>query len=258
MKKTPPWRLWITLILLALSAATYAIHYLIFRDLHHIFLYMIGDFGFLFIDVLLVILIIERLLSQREKRTLMKKLNMVIGTFFSELGLELMTRFAAFSRGHSELKTKLEIQPTWGKADFQAAIRESRAFPYDVSVDGEKLKPLQDFLIEKRSFMLHLLDNPSLLEHESFTDMLWAVFHLAEELAWRGSEIGRLPRADYLHLAQDLKRAYSRIVSEWLSYTRHLKESYPFLFSLAARVNPFSPQPSAVIREEPAGASSRG
>ena len=247
MKKTPGWRFWITLILIASSAATYLIHYLIFRDVHHIFLYMIGDFAFLFIDVLLVILIIESLLSQREKRALIKKLNMVIGTFFSEVGLELLNRFSTFVPQASDLQKKLEIKPTWSKREFQEAIKESRKFPYSVSIDVGALAGLQQFLINKRSFMLHLLDNPSLLEHERFTDMLWAVFHLAEELTFRGDRIGHLPQPDYDHLGHDLKRAYSQIVGEWIAYTQHLKESYPFLFSLASRINPFSSSPSAII-----------
>jgi hypothetical protein len=247
MRKKPSWQFWITLILLASSVTTYFLHYLIFRDAHHIFLYMVGDIGFLFIDVLLVILIIERLLSQREKRALMNKLNMVIGTFFSEVGLELLNRFSTFVPQASDLQKKLEINPTWSKRQFQEAVKESRGFPYSVSIDVGALGGLQQFLIIKRSFMLHLLDNPSLLEHERFTDMLWAVFHLAEELAFRGERLGHLPQADYNHLGNDLKRAYSRIVGEWIAYTQHLKESYPFLFSLAARVNPFSSKPSAII-----------
>ena len=59
-----------------------SIHYSIFRDAHHIFIYMLGDIGFLFLDVLLVILFIEHILSRREKRSIMEKLNMVIGTSF--------------------------------------------------------------------------------------------------------------------------------------------------------------------------------
>jgi len=31
--------------------------------------------------------------------------------------------------------------------------------------------------------LLGLLGNPNLLEHDSFTDLLWAVFHLMEELS---------------------------------------------------------------------------
>jgi hypothetical protein len=95
--------------------------------------------------------------------------------------------------------------------------------------------------------MLHLY--PSLLEHERFTNMLWAVFHLAEELTFRADRIGRLPKPDYEHLGHDLKRAYSQIGGEWIAYTEHLKESYPFLFSLASRINPFSSNPTAIISD---------
>jgi len=58
---------------LALSAATYFIHYLIFRDVHHIFIYMVGDLAFLPLEVLLVIVIIERLLARREKQAKLEK-----------------------------------------------------------------------------------------------------------------------------------------------------------------------------------------
>ena len=34
---------------------------------------------------------------------------------------------------------------------------------------------------------MRLLENPVLLEHQAFTDLLRAVFHLAEELAYRKS-----------------------------------------------------------------------
>jgi hypothetical protein len=36
-------------------------------------------------------------------------------------------------------------------------------------------------------------------------------------------------------------------MSEWLAYTQHLKASYPFLFSLAARMNPLNPDSSPIV-----------
>ena len=74
------------------------------------------------------------------------------------------------------------------------------------------------------------------------------VFHLAEELEFRQCSLDVLPEADYRHLMNDAKRACSHLTAEWVAYTEHLKGSYPFLFSLAARINPFSPDPSAIIR----------
>ena len=247
MKKYFNWRTNIALLLVGASIAAYGIHYFIFRDLHHIFLYMIGDIAFLFLDVLLVILFIERILAQREKQAMLKKLNMVIGTFFSEVGLELLGRFSAFVENASNLEKSLEISPRWGKNDFQKAIEESRKFSYRIKIDKKSLQKLSQFLLSKRSFLLRLLENPNLLEHERFTDLLWAVFHLADELSFRGENLEELPESDLQHLAGDLKRAYSQIISEWIAYTEHLKESYPFLFSLAARINPLSPHPSAIV-----------
>ena len=72
----------------------------------------------------------------------------------------------------------------------------------------------------------------------NFTDLLWAVTHLTEELSHR-KDLKTLPNADYEHLSGDIKRAYIMLITEWLAYMKHLKESYPYLFSLAVRTNPF-------------------
>lgn len=91
-----------------------------------------------------------------------------------------------------------------------------------------------------------MLENPNLLEHDSFTNTLWAVFYLAEELSKRGN-FDRLPQTDLEHLAKDVKRSYQNLIGEWIDYIEHLKESYPYLFSLAIRTNPFDKSASVVI-----------
>ncbi|MGB8953613.1 MAG: hypothetical protein WCC06_13235 [Candidatus Aminicenantales bacterium] len=248
MKKIWTWRLSMFLILISASFLVYTLHYSIFHDLHHIFIYLIGDIGFLFLDVLLVILLIERVLAQREKRAIMKKLNMVIGTFFSEVGLEFLKKISEFVHNSENLARSLSISPHWDKRDFQKAMQAAQNFSYEIRVSPPELLALRQFLHEQRPFLLRLLENPNLLEHDRFTDLLWAVFHLAEELDFRGDQLEHLPESDSQHLAGDLKRAYSQITSEWLAYTMHLKQSYPFLFSLAARINPFNLRPSPIIQ----------
>lgn len=74
---------YLAIAFLALSAITYLIHYLIFRDVHYILIYMVGDLAFLPLEVLLVVLIIERVLARRERQIRLQKLNMVVGAFFS-------------------------------------------------------------------------------------------------------------------------------------------------------------------------------
>jgi hypothetical protein len=247
MKIKLTWKAQLIIVLIGLSAAFYALHYLIFRDLRHIVFYLLSDIAFLFLNVLVVVLLIEGLLEQREKKAILTKMNMVIGTFFSEVGLELLSQFSVFVMNPESLIPAVTIGPQWTHKDFAEASRAAREFDYAVKPDPARLAELRRFLTDKYPFMLRLLENPNLLEHDRFTDLLWAVFHLTEELSYRGDRLGSLPANDYLHLAGDLKRAYSRIVGEWIAYVEHLKGTYPFLYSLAVRINPLSPHPSAII-----------
>jgi len=93
MKRSLNWQIIIGLIFISLSVSVYYIHYLIFRDVYHIFIYLIGDIAFVFLEVLLVTFVIHQLLHHREKRIMLNKLNMIIGVFFSEVGSDLLRVF---------------------------------------------------------------------------------------------------------------------------------------------------------------------
>ena len=237
------WQIVLGLSLVALSALFYLIHYAIFRDAHHIFIYMVGDIAFVPIEVLMVTLILHRLLTEREKRAMLNKMNMVIGAFFSEVGTYLLDSFYAFDSHATRLSKDLIIGKDWSGKDFTRSLKRLKDYEYGVDSRRGDLRELQNFLIDKRGFLLRLLENPNLLEHESFTDLLWAVFHLTEELENR-KDVTQLPDPDYDHLSGDIKRAYTLLITAWLQYMNHLKNDYPYLFSLAIRTNPFDPKAS--------------
>lgn len=247
MKILKNWQIFLGVLLVCISALVYYIHYLIFHDLHHIMLYLIGDIAFVFLEVLMVTLIIHRLLLIREKQSLLKKLNMVIGAFFSEVGSSLLKILIPFDRTAGKCSSLLAIPKDVSSQVFDNVRRELAT--YEASIDPKAGNPeaLKTFLADKRQFVLGLLENSNLLEHESFTNMLWAVFHLTEELSYR-SGFAELPHTDCDHLAGDIKRAYRLLILEWLSYMKHLKADYPYLFSLALRLNPFDRNSSVVIR----------
>ncbi len=94
---------------------------------------------------------------------------------------------------------------------------------------------------------MSLLENQNLLEHDNFTDLMWALFHLTEELAVR-KDVTTLSENDMLHIEIDFKRVYSLLISEWLDYMKHLKKEYPFLFSFALRTNPFDSNATPVFK----------
>ncbi|MCX6565001.1 MAG: hypothetical protein NTW38_01020 [Candidatus Aminicenantes bacterium] len=249
MKKLWNRRFGLALVMIGTSAAIYFADYLIFGRPREIFSGLVGDIAFLFIYILVVILVIDDVLARREKKARLKKMNMVIGSFFSAVGRDLLMKFPLFVDNAAELAPKLAFDGRWDKNAFARAGKTAESFPYRVRVKPDSLRNLRACLTANRGFLLGLLENPNLLEHESFTDLLWAVFHLVEELEMRPESLEGLPAADYAHLAGDVQRAYSRLAGEWLAYARHLQEDYPYLFSLAARINPFRESPTPVIRD---------
>lgn len=240
------WQVILGLLLTIISASIYIIHYALFKDSHHIFIYLLGDIAFLPIDVLLVTLIIHRVLGMREKRAMLEKMNMVIGAFFSEVGTELLKILAEFDPNIDKNSKELVVKSNWSNRKFVDTSKSFKDYDYEYKHQPLELDDLKIFLSGKRDFLLRLLENPNLLEHEAFTDLLWAVLHLTEELSNRKA-LKLLPDTDYAHLSGDMKRAYKSLISEWLIYMKHLKNNYPYLFSLAIRINPLDKDASPIV-----------
>ncbi|MBM4432466.1 MAG: hypothetical protein FJ025_00480 [Chloroflexi bacterium] len=233
-------------IFLSISGLTYLLHYYVFKDIHHISIFLLGDLAFLPIEVFLVVIVIERILARREKQAVMQKLNMVVGAFFSEVGNQLLRRLLVGFAKNEEIRKNLAVGQDWSHADFKAAMAFAHAIEETPSCLNLSLEELKTFLVQKRSFLLRLLENPNLLEHERFTNLLWATFHLTEELEARTSMSG-LPDTDLQHINVDIQRVYRHLAAEWVSYIEHLQLNYPFLFSLVVRTHPFHEQPSPVV-----------
>jgi hypothetical protein len=203
--------------------------------------------AFVPIEVLFVTLIIHRVLSEREKRNRLEKLNMVIGAFFSDVGTKLLILLSDADPTLDQIRKELLVSGEWAENDFSDVSQRLRGHDYSVNIQKTDLRALRTFLAEKMDFLLRLLENPNLLEHETFTELLRAVFHLAEELCFR-EDVTRLPDSDRQHIAGDIKRAYGQLVFQWLDYMRYLKDNYPYLFSLALRTNPFDKAASPIVR----------
>lgn len=247
MKRAHNWQIILALILVTLSVFFYVFHYIVFRDLHHIFIYLIGDIAFLFIDVMIVTLVLNRLLVYREKQSVLKKLNIVIDTFFSEVGTDLLNICLKFDSNVDEFRKNFIVKREWSNKDF-LILKQNLHFSGIIDSKRYDLGEVRTFLKSKRHFLLILLENPHLVEHESFTNLLLAILHLTDELDNR-HDFSLLPESDYKHLSDDIKRVYNLLILQWLDYIRDLKRDYPYLFSLALRINPFDETSSVEIKE---------
>ncbi len=153
MKRLLNWQFILGLFLIALSALVYFIHYLIFRDVHHIMIYLIGDIAFVFFEVLLVTLVLHQLLHYREKRSMLNKLNMVIGAFFSEVGIELLKAFSTFDKDAFKITQKLVITNDWSEKEFLKICRSIKDHSYHIDSKKGDLETIKNFLKEKRKFL---------------------------------------------------------------------------------------------------------
>ncbi len=250
MKEDTRWKLVAGVLLVTLTLAMFTAHYMIFQDAHHLFIFFVGDLAFIPIEVLVITLIIDQMLESREKQQRMEKLNMVIGTFFSRIGTPLLEQLVQADTDIDHLKEHLIIGTDWHNEMFRDVQTCLKDHSCSVAIDLIDMESLKSFLASHEDFLLRLVENPMVFEHETFTDLILAINHLDEELKARDN-LFSLPLSDLAHLAKDIQRVYSQLVPEWLKYMEYLKEHYPYLFSLAIRKNPFDQTASVVIRQSP-------
>lgn len=234
------------MMLVSVSAVLYGLDYVLLGSAKELTIWFLGNLAFLPVYVIIVTLMIESVLKERERQSVMRKLNMVIGVFFSEVGNRLLKELSAYVVACDELRRHLLINGTWNEREFSAALGYLRGNAINIDSSRCEMLDLKNLLVEKRGFLVSLLENQNLLEHEDFTDLLWAVFHLAEELVARDS-FDNMPQSDIDHINGDIKRVFGHLSREWILYVQHLKHDYPYLFSLAVRLNPMIDSPDPAV-----------
>jgi hypothetical protein len=241
------WQFGAGLAMVALSTAIYFVHWRVFGNLDQTMNYLVANVAFLPFEALIVTLVLQRLLSYKEKRSRLEKLNMVIGTFFSEAGSWLLAYLSDADPELASIKEMFVIKSNWTEKDFNELSNKLKAYPFVIDHNKLDILKLKGFVMSKREFLLRLIENPNLLEHESFTELLLAYFHLIEELVSR-IVVSPLKESDLKHIAGDAKRVYALLVRQWVEYMKHLAANYPYLFSLAMRQNPFDENASVEIK----------
>lgn len=220
------------------SFLIYTIHYMFFRDIKYIGEDLISQLAYLPIYVFLTTIVIDQLLNRRERIETLRRLNTIIGIFFSEMGKDLIKYFIKFDINFEKIRDEFSMDAEWTeeKCIHVKELLENHICKIDSR--AENIEEISIFLEGKRKFLIELMGNPNLMENEEFTELLIAVFHLVEELQSR-VDIQNLIEDDYNHLSNDIERAYILLIYEWVAYMGHLKKEYPFLYSFAMRTNPF-------------------
>lgn len=149
-------------ILISLSVLLHGAHYLIFRDLHHLFIFLVADIAFIPLEVFFVSVVIDRLIEKRESKKHEKKRNMIIGVFFSGIGNFLLNEFVKNS--HTIVhKERYIIKKSWGTQDFRELEKLMSNDKQTVEIEKIDLLSLLVKLEESLQHIMGMATNTTLM-----------------------------------------------------------------------------------------------
>ncbi len=247
------WKIKFSILMIILIIIIYGSNYLVLGDGEHIISYVWTHLGFIPVDILVVAFILDEIIEKKEKEAMLEKLDMLMSTFFSEVGNDLISQLSSVNKYKANTENLKSIKD-WDQKDYENKLAELKDTSIDFSADipveqrEEFLENLRDLLVNKREFIVNLINNPNLLEKEEFTGLINAILHLDEELEHR-TDLALVNDADFGHLNGDMQRVYNKLVHEWVYYLKYLDKHYPYMIALVIRTNPFDEDASVYLKE---------
>ena len=246
------WKIKFSIIMVILIIIIYGSNYLVLGDPEHIISYIWTHLGFIPVDILVVAFILDEIIEKKEKEAMLEKLDMLMSTFFSEVGNELISQLSAANKYKASTENLKSIK-NWEDKDYKNKLDELKNttidFQADIALENreEFLENLRNLLVNKREFIINLINNPNLLEKEEFTGLINAILHLDEELEHR-KDLSLVTDTDFAHLNGDMHRVYNKLVYEWVYYLRYLNKHYPYMIALIIRTNPFDDDAEVYVK----------
>ena len=254
MSERLSWKAKFSILMIILIIIIYGSNYLVLGDAEHIISYIWTHLGFIPVDILIVAFLLDEIIERKEKEAMLEKLDMLMSTFFSEVGNDLINQLSTVNKYKASTENLKSIK-SWNDADYENKLNELENSNVDFSAMDIPLEKREEFLEDlrtllagKREFIINLINNPNLLEKEEFTGLINAILHLDEELEHR-QKLDLVTNSDFAHLNGDMQRVYEKLVYEWVYYLRYLNKHYPYMIALIIRTNPFDETASVYVTE---------
>ena len=254
MSERLSWKAKFSILMVILIIIIYGSNYLVLGDAEHIISYIWTHLGFIPVDILIVAFLLDEIIERKEKEAMLEKLDMLMSTFFSEVGNDLINQLSTVNKYKASTENLKSIK-SWNDADYENKLNELKNSNVDFSAMDIPLEKREEFLEDlrtllagKREFIINLINNPNLLEKEEFTGLINAILHLDEELEHR-QKLDLVTNSDFAHLNGDMQRVYEKLVYEWVYYLRYLNKHYPYMIALIIRTNPFDETASVYVTE---------
>jgi len=180
----------------------------------------------------------ELMISREEAKNRKRKIHILSGLFFSEIGNTLLRYMVENDGSIDETRKFFQIRTTWQAKDYELQRNGIKKLKINIDPHESNYLFLEKELIGNKDFMVRMLENPAMMEGEGLTELLREIFHLYEEFSVRLNSLN-ISESDRFHINNDLSRTYRRLMLEWINYMEYLHLNFPGLFGFNKRNNPF-------------------
>lgn len=117
------WKIKFSILMIIAAIIIFGTNYLVLKDTHSIVSYVWLHIGFIPIDIIIVAFILEDIMSRKEKEAIYEKLDMLISTFFTEIGNELIEEFSSANEFKAST-SYLKAIPNWDDAEYDKQLKK--------------------------------------------------------------------------------------------------------------------------------------
>lgn len=225
--------------LITLAIIFYFIYYLLFHNTREIWTSLMMGLASAPFNMIITGFLINNILNKRELYREKKQINMVVGIFYNEIGVDLLKLFVNADRNINKIRESCKIKKDFMSKDYEnmKSILEKNNFCVDIELID--LNNMKSILNDKCYTIINLVINPVLTNNEDFIETALSVLYLRYELNYR--TIDGVFREEYEkeYLIEEINRCYHYLTLRWIEYIEHLKNYYPNIFEKALINSPF-------------------
>lgn len=223
---------------LVLSSIMYFIHYLFFSNIYETLSSIILSIAYVPIGIIYQTYIINIILEKRDLLTSKKKINIIIGSFYYEVGIDIISILTKGDNNIEAIREYTIIKSDWVEPDFERLKVLLENHYCDLDISKIQIENIYEILDSKDEFILNLMTNVSINDCDDFNELLITMLHLRDEFQGKYYN-GELKNCEANYIKKDLCKAYRYLIIQWIDYIKSLKEYYPFLYEKALKSSPF-------------------
>ena len=215
--------------LIVISIVIYLIQIAIFHDVRTTEFYLLQDLAFMPLTIAIATIVVGGVIDAREKKDRLEKTRMLTSSFFTEIGASLLQEMMRMTEANDFIYGVVSGAHS-AEMDENQTIEQIKSMHICLHLDQPGYEQTRQIISSNKTNILILASNPLVIEHESFTDVLWGIFHLIDEFRLRG-EWSDLTAQDKAHFEDDFAKVLRLLLLNWISDVHYLQETFPDFYA---------------------------